>query len=124
MLHRRLRQLPTSPVGDDGVVLHAETFRSRLMGLALVRPSELSEGHAVLLEPCSSVHTFGMRFPVDVAFADADGAVLRVIRGLAPRRIVRCPKARVALEAQAGELDRFLLDDRAAGARLAVRTSA
>jgi uncharacterized membrane protein (UPF0127 family) len=121
MLHGRLRQLPTSPVGDTAMVLHAETFRSRLMGLALVRPSELSTGYALLLDPCSSVHTFGMRFPIDVAFADADGVVLRVIRDVPPRRVRRCPKAAVTLEAHAGELGRFLEGGRGAGARLAVR---
>src|SRR3954447_23767640 len=118
MLHARLRRLPTSPVGDSALVLHAATFRARLMGLALVRHSQLPAGHALLLEPCSSLHTFGMRFPIDVAFADADGTVLRVIRGVPPRRVRRCPKACVALEAHAGELGRFLADGRGAGARL------
>ena len=103
------------------MVLHAETFRSRLLGLALVRPSELPSGYALLLRPCSSIHTFGMRFPVDVAFVDASGTVLRVIRDVPPRRVRRCPKAAVALETRAGELGRFLVDGRGAGARLAVR---
>lgn len=121
MLHARLRKLPTSPVGDAAMILHAETFRSRLMGLAWVRPSQLPAGHALLLGPCSSIHTFGMRFPIDVAFADAEGSVLRVIRGVSPRRVRRCPKAAVVLEAHAGELGRFLVDGRGAGARLPLR---
>ena len=120
MLHDRLRQLPASQVADNATVLHGRTFRSRLFGLALMGPTELPSGHALLLCPCSSVHTFGMRFAVDVAFADADGTVLRVIRGVPPRRVRRCPKAAVALEAHAGELGRFLLDGRGAGSRLAL----
>jgi hypothetical protein len=60
-----------------------------------------------------------MRFVIDVAFADRDGRVLRVIRGVQPRRVHRQPGAAVALEAHAGELGRFLEDGRGAGARLA-----
>jgi uncharacterized protein len=120
MLHARLRQLPADAVADDATVLHGSTFRARLMGLAFVRPAELPSGHALLLRPCSSVHTFGMRFAIDLAFADADGRVLRVIRGVPPRRVRRCPNAALALEAHAGELGRFLLDGRGAGSRLAV----
>jgi uncharacterized membrane protein (UPF0127 family) len=100
-------------------VLEARSFRSRLLGLALLRQPSLPPGHALLLCPCSSVHTFGMRFTIDVAFADADGNVLRVIRDAAPRRVMRCPRAAVALEAHAGELPRFLTGGRGAGARLA-----
>ena len=120
MLHGRLRQLPASGVAQDAKVLHGRTLRARLLGLALMRPTELPSGHALLLRPCSSIHTFGMRFTVDVAFADSDGTVLRVIRGVPPRRVRRCPKAAVALEAHAGELGRFLVDGRGAGSRLAV----
>ena len=120
MLHARLRQLPATEAGPDATVLRASTFRSRLLGLAMVRPTELPSGHALLLHPCSSIHTFGMRFPLDVAFADADGTVLRVIRGVPRRQLRRCPRAAVALEAHAGELGRFLLGGRGAGARLAV----
>jgi uncharacterized protein len=119
MLHARLRQLPADDVARNARVLHGRRFGSRLLGLALLRPAELPSGHALLLRPCSSIHTFGMRFPIDVAFADDEGTVLRVIRGVPPRRVVRCPRAAVALEAHAGELGRFLLDGRGAGSRLA-----
>jgi uncharacterized membrane protein (UPF0127 family) len=123
MVHGRLRQLPASEVAENATVLHGRTFRARLLGLAFIRPAELPSGHALLLRPCASIHTFGMRFPLDVAFADSDGTVLRVIRDVPPRRVRRCPNAAVALEAQAGELGRFLLDGRGAGSRLAVSPS-
>ena len=99
-------------------MLEARRFRPRLLGLAFVRPRELPMGHALLLSPCSSVHTFGMRFPIDVAFADEQGKVLLVIRDMSSRRVARCAAAAVALEAQAGELSRFLEGGRGAGARL------
>ena len=120
MPHPRLLALPAVRVAENTTVLHARTFRSRLLGLAGIGATGLPAGHALLLRPCASVHTFGMRFPIDVAFADADGTVLRVIRDVPPRRVRRCPKAAVALETHAGELGRFLVGGRGAGSRLAL----
>jgi uncharacterized membrane protein (UPF0127 family) len=119
MLHPRLNGLPARAVGPHASVLEARGFRARLLGLAFARRHQLPSGHALLLPRCSSVHTFGMRFQIDVAFADAEGTVLRVIRDVPPRRVARCPRASFALEAHAGELSRFLAGGRGAGARLA-----
>jgi uncharacterized protein len=118
MLHSRLARLPARQLAPDAVVLEARSVPSRLLGLARLGARELPAGHALLIRPCTSIHTFGMRFPLDVAFADADGTVLRVIRDLSSRQVTRCPAAAVALEAHAGELSRFLEGGRGAGARL------
>jgi uncharacterized membrane protein (UPF0127 family) len=57
---------------------------------------------ALLLEPAKSVHTIGMRFPIDVAWCDGDLRVLRTAR-MAPHRLSRpVPRARLVLEAEAG----------------------
>lgn len=57
---------------------------------------------ALLLERTRSVHSFGMRFPIDVAFLDADDRVLRTVR-LVPNRITRpVLAARRVIEAEAG----------------------
>ena len=119
MRHRRLEQMPSHEVGPRAVVHFALRFRQRLVGLALVPVRDMPEGRALLLRPCSSIHTFGMRFAIDVAFADAGGTVLRVVRGVPPRRLMRCPRAAMALEARTGELGRFLEHGRGAGSRLA-----
>lgn len=64
---------------------------------------------ALLLRPCASVHTVGMRFDLDVAFCDEDLKVLETVRmrrwrvGL-PRRGARC-----VLEAEAGAFERWRL---------------
>jgi uncharacterized membrane protein (UPF0127 family) len=118
MLHSRLASLLAHEVSPTAVVHEASGFGSRLLGLARLRPHELPSGHALLLRSCSSIHTFGMRFPVDLAFADGDGTILRVIRDVPPRRVRRCPNAAVALESHAGELSRYLEGGRGAGARL------
>ena len=64
---------------------------------------------ALLLRPCASVHTAGMRYDLDVAFCDEDLKVLETVRmrrwrvGL-PRRGAHC-----VLEAEAGAFDRWRL---------------
>jgi len=56
----------------------------------------------LVLAPCRQVHTFGMRFPIDVAFVARDGRVLRVAT-LAPGRVSRpVLRSRVVLEGPAG----------------------
>ena len=108
MLHRRLRRLRASEVAAGATVLEACGFRARLLGLAFLHGNELPPGHALLLPRCRSIHTFGMRFPIDVAFADEAGTVLRVVRQLQPARVAGCRGAAFALETHAGELPRFL----------------
>lgn len=64
---------------------------------------------AMVLRPCRNVHTFGMRFAIDVAFCDRDGRVLRTC-SLPPRRISPVVlRAAFALEAEAGALERWNL---------------
>ncbi|MDO4797306.1 MAG: hypothetical protein Q4A01_04705 [Coriobacteriales bacterium] len=47
---------------------------------------------------CSSIHTFGMRYPIDVALVERTGKVLVSLRQVAPGRIVCASGAWVALE--------------------------
>jgi uncharacterized membrane protein (UPF0127 family) len=93
----------------DGDVLAtvevADGWRARTRGL-LGRNG--IEGALVLL-PCRQVHTFGVRFPIDVAFCRRDGRVLRTV-SLRPWRICRpVPRAAFAVEAEAGAFDRWRL---------------
>lgn len=74
---------------------------------------------ALLIERARSVHSFGMRFPIDVAFCDADLEVLRTTR-LVPQRVTApVRRARQVLEAEAGSFEHWHLR---AGDRLEVRT--
>jgi len=63
----------------------ATGFIDRLRGLMYVK--HLPQGHAILLEPCNSIHTFGMRFAIDVLFLDASSRIIKAIRSLAPGKI-------------------------------------
>jgi uncharacterized protein len=82
-------------------ILVANSLRRRLLGLALRRHAP--SGWGLLFPRCRSVHTFGMRFPIDVVFLDSDGGVTRVVSGLRPGRIVLCRRAVAAVEVRAGE---------------------
>ena len=63
----------------------ANTALSRLVGL--LGHSGLAPGDGLLIEPSSGVHTFGMRFPIDVVALDRDYCVRGVWEGLGPFRI-------------------------------------
>lgn len=86
--------------------IQAISWRSRLLGLAML--DELPSRTALLIPRCRSVHTFGMRFPLDVAFLDEAGRLLRLLATVPPGRICTCRGARAVLEASAGEGERFL----------------
>jgi uncharacterized membrane protein (UPF0127 family) len=73
----------------------AASFTARLRGLALRREPP---GYALLLLGTRSVHTFGMRFALDLVWLDAAGAVLRVDRAVPPRRVRLCRRAAAVLE--------------------------
>jgi uncharacterized protein len=83
----------------------AESFRSRLLGLAWRPRSQAGPG--LLIPRCASVHTFGMRFALDVYFLDRRGRVLSVRRGVPPRRVLWHHGASAILEIPAGEGGEF-----------------
>jgi hypothetical protein len=79
----------------------AATFWQRLRGWQLRHVPPRGEG--LLLVPCSAVHTFGMRFPIDVAYLDAGGTLLALHPDVAPWRIVApCRAAQAVLEVPSG----------------------
>jgi uncharacterized membrane protein (UPF0127 family) len=88
-------------LGDK--VRTAGTFLSRLAGL--LGTAAIGEGEGLWIVPCRSVHTVGMRYPIDVAFLDAGGVVVGILEGFPPNRVGRVvPGARGALELPAGTL--------------------
>jgi len=81
----------------------ADGWLVRLRGM-LARPAP-RPGEGLLLTPCSSVHMYGMRFPLDVAFLDGRGAVVAMYPSLAPGSRTRWHRnAAHALELSAGAL--------------------
>jgi len=77
-----------APLADN--VLAATRFVQRLRGLIGRRP--LEKGAGLLLDPGGSVHTFGMRFPIDVVFLDRYRNILDTRGSIAPNRICLAPR--------------------------------
>lgn len=77
----------------------ARSFRERLVGLAWRRRSQAGPG--LLIPRCSSIHTFGMRFALDVYFLDSGGKVMAARRGVPPRRLLWLRGAAAVLEVPA-----------------------
>ena len=85
----------------------ARRARERTIGL-LGRQQQSMTG-ALVLRPCRQIHTLGMRFPIDVAFCDRDGVVLRTVT-VPPWRMTRVVwRAGFVVEAVAGSFDRWQL---------------
>lgn len=63
-------------------------------------------GHALVIAPCSSIHTAFMRFPIDAVFVTRDGTVSRVFADVAPWRVRASPGAFAVIELAAGAAGR------------------
>jgi uncharacterized membrane protein (UPF0127 family) len=94
-----------SPEPDPTRYPIAESFRSRLLGLAW--RGRARSGPGLLIPRCSSVHTFGMRFDLDVYFLDRRGRVLSVRRRVPPGRVLWHPGASAVLEIPAEQGGEF-----------------
>ena len=82
----------------------ADGWLGRLRGM-LARPAPTS-GEGLLLTPCRSVHMYGMRFPLDIVFLDANRAIVAAYRSLPPGSRTGWHRDAVhALELPAGTLE-------------------
>jgi hypothetical protein len=85
-------------------VWRPRSFLGRARGLLGRRTMAANEG--LWLEPCSSIHMFGMRFPIDVVFLSG-GAVVRLCRAVPPLHARWCRGADTVLELSVGGIDRL-----------------
>jgi uncharacterized protein len=76
-------------------------------GRGLLGRRQLSRGEGMLIRPTWSVHTWFMRFAIDVVFLDADLTVLKIADRLRPWRAAFRRSAHQALELPAGECERL-----------------
>jgi uncharacterized protein len=127
----RLRRLPAHSLPGGLVLLVARSPPARALGLAAL--ASLPAHVALLLPRCRSVHTFGMRFPLDLLWLtraaarddlaardvvriDDGGAredlaahgVVRIDHGVRPGGIRRCRAASAVIEARSGSAAAFL----------------
>lgn len=92
------------------------TFIKRFFGL--MGRKSIAPDQGFYLEPCNSVHTFSMNFPIDVLFLAKDGTVLEIVQHMMPWRLKASkPNARITLELMAGTAGRFGISE---GTRLTI----
>jgi uncharacterized membrane protein (UPF0127 family) len=98
-------------IGDGRVLCErcfvADSAVARMRGL--LGRSGLESGEGLLLRPASSVHTFFMRFPIDVVFLGRDGEVLKVAERVPAWRTAAARGAKAVVELPAGEAARRAL---------------
>jgi uncharacterized membrane protein (UPF0127 family) len=87
-------------------IAEAASMRARLLGLAALR--ELPPRWALHIPRCRAVHTFGMRFALDLIFVAPSGDPVRVARDVKPGRLVFCARASSVIELSAGQAERYL----------------
>ena len=80
----------TPPRTDQTRIAYATDWLSRLRGL-LGTSREEWDNAQLIIDPCQSIHTMGMRYPIDVAFIDPRMRVLSIRMNVPPRRIVLGP---------------------------------
>ena len=102
------RAVVTLARGDGSTVCErcvvADRVLSRMKGLLGKRA--LPTGEGLLIRPAPSIHTFFMRFPIDVVFLSRRGEVLKVSPDVKPWRTRTCRRAYSVLELAAGEAGR------------------
>lgn len=86
-----------------GHVRAATTITARMRGLL---GTDAGEG-VLLLAPCRRIHTYGMRYPIDVAFIDRAGCVVLSRRAVEPGNRIGCRKASMTLERPCSYGDRW-----------------
>jgi len=104
--HDRLGDLEVEPL-PGGLTLHqARAFGERRRGLA--RLDALPPDVGLHIHRCNAVHTFGMRFALDLIWLARDGRVVRVDRGVPRRRQKLCVRAKTVIEVAVGGADRWV----------------
>ncbi|MCF7223594.1 DUF192 domain-containing protein [Marilutibacter chinensis] len=84
----------------------AVTWLQRLRGLLFSPPLPADGGDALLIRPCSSIHTIGMRYDLDVVFLARDGKVMSIHSNVRPWRGCVQFGAHDALELRGGVAER------------------
>jgi uncharacterized membrane protein (UPF0127 family) len=102
----RLGALPAQELPGGLLVHEARGLRARRRGLAGLE--DLDADRALRIGRCRAVHTFGMRFALDLVWLAADGTVVRLDRDVPPRRHRSCRRAAAVVETKGGESARFI----------------
>jgi uncharacterized membrane protein (UPF0127 family) len=80
----------------------------RMRGLLWRQP--LHEREALIIDRCGSVHTCGMKYPLDLAFMDRQSVIRKLVCEVRPWRMAWCIAAVRTLEMPAGSIARLKLE--------------
>ena len=94
MLHEIINQTKGIVVSHRAKA--ADNFFKRLIGLMFKK--SLDKDEALIFKGAPSIHTFFMRFPIDVVFLDREMRVIRICKELKPWRGVFCKDSFLTLE--------------------------
>jgi hypothetical protein len=73
----------------------------------LLGRDSLADDAAMFIAPCIAIHTVGMGFPIDVAFVDARGSIVRLVHSLQPWRLAASLGGCAVIELAAGRLREY-----------------
>lgn len=98
-------------VGDGSIVADCveAAFERTARRRGLLGRDGLAPGAALIIAPCSAVHTFFMRFAIDVVFAARDGRVVKIVPAIPPWRLAGALSAFATIECAAGAAERARL---------------
>ena len=85
-------------VANDAKV--ANDFFTRLKGLLGTR--KLEEGKGLIIQPCSSIHTVGMKYAIDVLFIDKNDQILKIVMDMPAGKFSICRNSNYVVELPAG----------------------
>jgi hypothetical protein len=105
MNRQRLKKVHITRISDGKVVVengyYARDFFDRLKGLMF--NDDLQDNEGLLIDHCNSIHTFFMKYPIDVVYLSAEDEVLKVSHNMKPWRIgLPVFNARKTLELKSG----------------------
>ncbi|PIQ88936.1 MAG: hypothetical protein COV72_05695 [Candidatus Omnitrophica bacterium CG11_big_fil_rev_8_21_14_0_20_42_13] len=99
--YRIINIAKNTPVAERAEI--AENAFSRMKGL--LGRKLLNKSCALIIKPTSSIHTFFMKFPIDIAFLDKNNKILKIKHGVMPFRFISCPLgAKITIELPSGTL--------------------
>jgi uncharacterized membrane protein (UPF0127 family) len=81
-------------------------FESKTRNKGLLGRESLGDGEALIIAPSNAVHTWFMKFPIDIAFVERSGRVVKTRNTVPPWRIAAALRAFAVIELPAGTLDR------------------
>ena len=95
--------------GRTGAIVASElqtAFDSATRRTGLLKHAAFEPGSALIIAPSNSVHTFFMRFPIDLAYVDRDGRIVKTRDTVRPWRLSGALRAFAVIELPAGQLSR------------------